>query len=175
MFSIIRSLLDRLYMTARPSLQLDNFASTNIMRQSLVVKLLSPTAQVPHKAGGFEEVAGFDLYTDEECVLSMGKVSKIATNICVQIPTGYYGQIFERSSAALKGVSISGGVIDSDYRGPIFIICTNVSSTDITISKGMRIAQLVIIPIPQLDVKTTDYFDSDVINEHLGFGSTGLY
>lgn len=90
--------------------------------------------------------AGYDLHCISEIVLHPRLIIKCRIGIGIKIPQGYYGQIASRSSLALKGAQVMGGVIDSDYRGEIQVIFTNLGQESLQFLKGTHIAQLVIIP-----------------------------
>ncbi len=88
------------------------------------------------------------------------------------IKEGYAGIIKSRSGLAAKGIDAQGGVIDSDYRGPVSVILANATEKDYYISKGERIAQLLIIPVVCCPpVIVTDL--EGTIRGDGGFGSTG--
>lgn len=98
---------------------------------------------------------------------------KLATGLCVEIPEGYVGIIYDRSSMGLKGLFKVAGVIDNTYRGEISVVLWNLSKYDITIKHREKIAQLVILPYYQ--VTTIEYADelSQTERGTGGFGSTG--
>ncbi|CAG7700487.1 unnamed protein product, partial [Allacma fusca] len=66
------------------------------------------------------------------------------TGLAIEIPPGTYGQIAARSSLALKGILVLGGVIDQDYRGEVKIILANYSERDVFIEPQSRVAQIII-------------------------------
>lgn len=116
--------------------------------------------------------AGYDLRSLEKISLNPG-INRVKTGISMQIPEGYYGQIFSRSGMASKGILAEGGVIDSDYRGEVGVIINNVSGNTVEIDEGTRIAQLVIIKIWDFELeKTTEDF-TETVRGTGGFGSTG--
>lgn len=154
------------------------------MSKEIEVKKFSVTAKVPVCAT--DGSAGYDLFTDEPATLEKGKILRINTNIGLAIPNGYYGQILSRSSIAALGLCVLGGVIDSDYRGSIYIICTNVNDIPIVLPAGVRIAQIVILRTPKHTLRIVDNLSScdksdssDSSNSrdgrHCGFGSTGMF
>lgn len=135
------------------------------------VKYFDESAIMPKKST--ELSAGIDLFVIDEVILIPNIPTRIRTGIGLSIPEGYYGKIFERSSSALLGLCVLGGVIDADYRGEIIIICCNISSDAITISKYTRIAQIIIMPIPNITLTKVDEFTKKINYIHTGFGSTG--
>jgi len=98
---------------------------------------------------------------------------KLATGLSVEIPEGYVGIIYDRSSMGLKGLFKVAGVIDNTYRGEISVVLWNLSKYDIIIKHREKIAQLVILPYYQ--VEQVEYVDelSQTERGTGGFGSTG--
>lgn len=145
------------------------------MKPTVKFKKLRPEAQAPQYQT--EYAAGADLYAAlEKKVRIYSRATKfIPTGIAAEIPEGYVGLIFARSSLACKnGIAPANkvGVIDSDYRGEIMVALHNHSLGDVTINPGDRIAQLVIVPYLTVDFCETDEL-SDTIRADGGFGSTG--
>ena len=140
------------------------------------VKKLTETARIPTR--GSRDAAGYDLYADlkEREVIPPHETRMISTGLSMEIPKGYFGAIFARSGLASKeslrpanGV----GVVDSDYRGPFLIALHNDSDTQKCVEPGTRIAQMVVIPCPEISFLETDELDTTERGEG-GFGSTGL-
>jgi dUTP pyrophosphatase len=134
----------------------------------LQVKLLNPDAKVPTR--GTLGSAGYDLYSPISFTLETG-LNKLKLGISVAIGEGYYGQIHDRSSMAVKEVTTSAGVIDSDYRGEVMILLNNHTDNKIAINKHDRVAQLILHSIITPDVEVTTELNST--NRTGGFGSTG--
>ena len=140
-------------------------------------KKLSPTAITPTKAHTTD--AGFDLYADEDVILKYGETTAILTNIAIELPEGYVADVRPRSGLTLNtGLRVHYGTIDSGYRNGIGIICENgdhgaLCNRTVRIKKGQKIAQLVILPIPEITLQeVNELSDSDRgVN---GFGSTGV-
>jgi len=137
------------------------------------IKKLNDEARIPTR--GSTEAAGNDLYSLEEAVIRPEEVHIFGTGFAAEIPPGYFGAIFSRSGMSTKrGLTVSTGVsvIDSDYRGEIFVGLRNESAEDQVVHKGDRIAQLVILPYKEVFFRV-----SDVLHESErksgGFGSTG--
>ena len=121
--------------------------------------------------------AGLDLYckTDNRIVIEPKKTVKVDTGVKVQIPEGYFGAIYPRSSTGVKKkimLANTVGIIDSDYRGEIMIYLYNYGEEEQTIENGDRIAQLVIQPYEQFEIEAVDSLDNTDRGEG-GFGSTG--
>lgn len=112
---------------------------------------------------------------ENEIVLSPGRVCLVPTNLSVEIPEGYEIQVRPRSGLAAKhsiGVLNSPGTIDSDYRGEIKIILMNFGETEFAISRGERIAQLVIAKVYRADFVEKTELNGSTRGEG-GFGHTG--
>ncbi len=100
----------------------------------------------------------------------------IPTGIAVEIPPGYEGQVRPRSGLALKkGITVlnAPGTIDADYRGEVKVILVNLGQEEVIISRGDRIAQLVIAPVVRAKVEEVEDLSTTERGEG-GFGSTGV-
>ena len=117
-----------------------------------------------------ENDAGADVYVPFDCALKPGDIIKIPLGFGLEIPDGYAGYVFPRSSLAVKGLVCELPPIDSGYRGEIHAIVSNVSSIRQTIKKDTRIGQLVITPVIIADFVLELGRDRDTG----AFGSTGL-
>ena len=122
--------------------------------------------------------AGLDLRAclDNSLLLKPGETELIPTGIAIHISDpGYAATILPRSGLGHKHGIVLGnlvGLIDSDYQGQLFVSCWNRGNTEFTIEVGDRIAQLVILPVAQVEFETVDEFtDSD--RGAGGFGSSG--
>jgi dUTP pyrophosphatase len=137
------------------------------------VKRLFPDAQIP-KAAKKGDVA-FDLYSIIDHELRPGERFAVPTGIAVEIPPGYEGQVRPRSGLALKeGVTVlnTPGTVDSGYRGEVKTIMVNHSDESFKVTKGMRISQLAIRPVPDVEfIEVEELSDTDRGED--GFGSTG--
>ena len=111
----------------------------------------------------------------EDIIVSEGKVVLVPTDFSVEIPEGYEIQVRPRSGlAAVHSIGIlnSPGTIDSDYRGEVKIILMNFGDKDFIISRGERIAQLVVSKIYKALLKESNNLESSKRGEG-GFGHTG--
>ncbi|MHA2074850.1 MAG: dUTP diphosphatase [Candidatus Hodarchaeales archaeon] len=133
------------------------------------IRKINELAKLPKKHSIND--AAYDLFSIEDIMLASGQTSIINTGICMEIPAGYYGQIQSRSSIALKGIFITGGVIDSGYRGEIMVITNNISSDVYKIKKGDRVAQIVFHKVNNFDLIEVDSLDEDN-DRGGGFGSS---
>jgi dUTP pyrophosphatase len=124
----------------------------------LPIRRLRQDAVVPERA--YEGDAGLDLAACERVELGPGERAVVGTGLAVAVPEGYAGFVQPRSGLADRhGISIvnSPGLIDSGYRGEIKVILLNTDrSTPFVVEYGMRIAQLVVLPVPELAVLETD-------------------
>lgn len=125
------------------------------------------------------EAAGMDLRAavpeDAPLTLQPSARALVPTGFAMAIPPGFEAQIRPRSGLALKnglGLVNAPGTIDSDYRGEIKIILINLGQEDFEISRGMRIAQMIIAPVLQVAIEPVMSLD-DTARGAGGFGSTG--
>lgn len=138
----------------------------------LKVKKMSPDAKLP--LYGHKGDAGMDLFSSSEYVLQKGEVYAVPTGVKVEIPMGYVGLIWDKSGVSLKGVHRLAGVVDAGYRGEIKVVMVNLSQDPFVIDKGMKIAQLLIQPIVEVDVVEVEDLEDSSRGEG-GFGSTGKF
>jgi dUTP pyrophosphatase len=121
--------------------------------------------------------AGMDLLAaiDEPIILKAGEIKLVKTGIAIALEKGFEAQVRPRSGLALKnGITVlnSPGTIDSDYRGEVCAILINHSQVDFTITRGMRIAQIVIAACVQAQILAVEDLD-ETARGTSGFGSTG--
>ena len=121
-----------------------------------------------------EAAAGMDVCAavDADVVLAPGDIRLIPTGLYVAVPPGYEIQVRPRSGLALKhGLLIvnSPGTIDADYRGEVGIIVGNIGRQPFTITRGLRIAQLVVAAVVRADVEVV----SELPESHRGEGGFG--
>ncbi|RYE14463.1 MAG: dUTP diphosphatase [Sphingobacteriaceae bacterium] len=121
-----------------------------------------------------EHAAGIDLPLLQDITISKGTVIKAATGVSVEIPTGYVGLLAVRSSLAAKGVMLVNGigVIDSDYRGEIGVLLTNITDEPMELKALDRIGQLIIVECPKVHLTKVAELSSTQRGAG-GFGSTG--
>jgi len=121
--------------------------------------------------------AGLDLRAcvPAPVVLQPGRRALIPTGFCIALPPGYEGQVRPRSGVAARhGLTMlnSPGTIDSDYRGEIAVVAVNLGQEPVTISRGDRIAQLVIAPVAHARLSLRDTLPPTGRGDG-GFGHTG--
>ncbi len=123
--------------------------------------------------------AGLDLFAavpaESAVVIPPGGRALIPTGIAIALPQGYEGQVRPRSGlAARHGITVlnAPGTVDADYRGEIQVVLANLGSEPFAVSRGTRIAQLIIAPVQQVTLVETVTLDSTARGQG-GFGSTG--
>jgi dUTP pyrophosphatase len=108
-------------------------------------------------------------------VLAPGERAMIPTGLTIALPPGYEAQVRPRSGLAAKfGITClnSPGTIDADYRGEVKVILINLGKEPFLVSRGERIAQMVVAPVTRIDLSLVDQLD-DTQRGAGGFGSTG--
>lgn len=144
-------------------------------------KKLNEKAIIPTRAHATD--AGFDLVAVSKDFDHVHGCIVYGTGIAVEIPQGYVGLVFPRSSIAAHALTLTNsvGVIDSGYRGEIMakfvpttapILAISGNGADMYYNTGERIAQLVIMPIPEIEFEEVDTL-SDSERGTGGYGSTG--
>jgi dUTP pyrophosphatase len=119
--------------------------------------------------------AGFDLAACERVELAPGERALVATGLAVAIPDGYAGFVQPRSGLAAKhGISIvnTPGLVDSGYRGELKVALLNTDARErFVVEPGMRIAQLVVLPVPAVELTEVDALPESERGAR-GFGSS---
>ena len=126
-----------------------------------------------------EAAAGMDVCAavDEPIALEPGDVKLVPTGLFLAVPEGHEVQVRPRSGLALKhGLVVvnSPGTIDSDYRGEVGVIVGNVGRRPFTITRGLRIAQLVVAPVERAEVRLVEELPDSRRGDG-GFGSSGTH
>ena len=116
--------------------------------------------------------AAFDITTDEDCLIQPSSKQLISTGLRLAIPVGYCGILKARSGLACRGIEVGAGVIDAGYRGEVKVLLMNRSTEAIEIKANDRIAQLMVVAVPEIEwIVSDDLPEADRgVN---GFGSTG--
>jgi dUTP pyrophosphatase len=138
----------------------------------VAVRRLRPDAHVPRQA--YEGDAGLDLSACERVVLSPGQRAVVPTGLAVEIPEGHAGFVQPRSGLAARhgiGIVNSPGLIDSGYRGEIRVVLLNTGDEPFAVEPGMRIAQLVVVPVAAVRVIEVDELAASERGPR-GFGSS---
>jgi dUTP pyrophosphatase len=113
---------------------------------------------------------------DADVVLEPGDRTAVPTGLRMALPKGHEGQVRPRSGLAFRhGLTVTNapGTIDEDYRGEVKVLLVNLGREAVTISRGMRVAQLVVAPVVQVTVRPVDDLDETIRGAN-GFGSTGV-
>ena len=140
------------------------------------VKVIAIKQMMPERQ--HSDDAGADLKADRPCRIAPGTTRMVFTGTRWEIPRGYVGLVFARSSLAVKkGLMLANGVavIDSGYQGEVLVPLFNATGTFVTIDEGERIAQMVIVPIATPELVRVDDFDAPTERGEGGFGSTGKW
>ncbi len=142
----------------------------SIKRLEHAAELLLPAYETAH-------AAGMDLMAciPADMQLQPGERALVPTGFAIALPEGFEAQVRPRSGLAVKhGITVlnAPGTIDADYRGEIGVILINLGQAAFAISRGMRIAQMVIAPVARAAWHETDTLD-DTQRGSGGFGSTG--
>ena len=154
---------------------------TNIepARINVVVKKLDHAQGVPLPSNQTPDAAGCDLAAavpdDAPLTIDPGQRLMVPTGLVLELPPGTEAQVRPRSGLALKhGVTVlnSPGTIDADYRGEVCVILINLGHEPFEISRGERIAQLIVAPVSQADFIAAETL-SETSRGDGGFGSTG--
>jgi dUTP pyrophosphatase len=140
----------------------------------LKITRLDPTLPLP--SYGTDESAGFDLAAAHDLTIPPHGIALVRTGLVIEVPSGHFLAIFARSSTPLKrGLMVANGVgvIDPDYSGPtdeVMIQVLNVTERGVSVKRGERLAQGIILPAPRVT-----WYEVDQIKEVTrgGFGATG--
>jgi dUTP pyrophosphatase len=139
----------------------------------LPVQRLHAEAVLPARA--YPGDAGLDLAACERVELAPGERAVVGTGLAVAIPEGHAGFVQPRSGlAARHGIAVvnSPGLIDSGYRGELKVVLLNTDRTErFVVEPGMRIAQLVVLPVPELEPVEVDELPESERGVR-GFGSS---
>lgn len=144
------------------------------------IKKLYEGAKMPSR--GTSSAAGFDLYVPETTFLFRDIPQKVRTGLAFEIPEGHVGVVYSRSSSARDGIVITPLLVDSDYRGEVFVLATYLGEIEptnprkfhgsIKLEAGERIAQIRIEKLINTEYEWTDELSSTA-RDSGGFGSTG--
>eukprot|EP01006_Ploeotia_vitrea_P057847 TRINITY_DN68364_c0_g1_i1.p1 TRINITY_DN68364_c0_g1~~TRINITY_DN68364_c0_g1_i1.p1 ORF type:complete len:163 (+),score=21.34 TRINITY_DN68364_c0_g1_i1:25-513(+) len=146
-------------------------ATVKPFAQKLLVQKITPNATLPVR--GSQLAAGYDLTSAYDGVVPARGKALIKTDLAIEVPLGTYGRIAPRSGLAWKhSIDVGAGVIDADYRGNVGVILFNYSDTDFQVSRGDRIAQLVLEQICTPEIEEVASLVGTQRGEG-GFGSTG--
>jgi dUTP pyrophosphatase len=150
------------------------------MKVQVTVLRLPHAADLPLPSYQSDSAAGLDLLAAVPAaapiVIAPGARAMVPTGIAIALPAGMEAQVRPRSGLAAKhGVTVlnTPGTIDADYRGEIQVILVNLGGAEFVVTRGMRIAQLVIAPVARADLVEVESLDQTERGQG-GFGSTGI-
>jgi dUTP diphosphatase len=144
----------------------------------IAIQRLKHAPDLPLPAYATAGSAGLDLLAAIEgnVMLAPGQYRAVPTGIALALPQGFEAQLRPRSGLALRhGITVlnAPGTIDSDYRGEVTAVLINHGDSHFAITRGMKIAQLVIAPVARVEwAETTDL--GATARGEAGFGSTGI-
>lgn len=148
------------------------------MTVAVAVRRMPHADGLPLPAYETAHAAGVDLLAavEADVILPPGGRALIPTGLAIALPDGYEAQVRPRSGlAARDGVTVlnSPGTIDADYRGEVKVILANLGDKPFAVTRGMRIAQMVVAPVARLEWSVTDALPETARGAG-GFGSTGV-
>ncbi|MBN1943402.1 MAG: dUTP diphosphatase [Phycisphaerae bacterium] len=125
-----------------------------------------------------DHAAGMDVCAacEKDVVLEPGDIKLIPCGFYMAVPVGFEAQVRPRSGLAIKhGITLPNtpGTIDADYRGEVCVILGNIGREAFTVTRGMRIAQMIIAPVTRVSVAEVETLDETARGEG-GFGHTGV-
>lgn len=146
------------------------------MKRNLPVKRLNEKAVLPAYMSAGAAAMDVCACLEQDVVLAAGERKLIPTGFAIAAPKDTVALLFARSGLAFKsGIALANsvGVIDSDYRGEVKVALVNLSDTPFTVTHGMRIAQLALMPVEVMPpVEVADLDETERASG--GFGSTGV-
>ncbi len=137
-----------------------------------LVEKIHPEAKVPSKAHPHD--AAYDLCAIENYSLPPYGQAKISTGLKMAIPQGFAGMIWDKSGLAAQGLKTMGGVIDAGYRGEVIVVAKNLTEEFFNITKGQKVAQIVIQEIGRVELVEEKIAD-ETSRQEKGFGSSGQF
>jgi dUTP pyrophosphatase len=147
---------------------------------SVPVKVLPHGAGLPLPAYASAGAAGLDLVAavpeGAPLAIAPGERALVPTGIALALPQGFEAQVRPRSGLAVRhGVTLlnAPGTIDSDYRGEVRVALVNLGREAFQVTRGMRIAQLVVAPVTKVELVAAEALDATPRGAG-GFGSTGV-
>jgi dUTP pyrophosphatase len=120
------------------------------------IKIRRLDSTLPLPAYATKDAAGFDLAAAQDITIAPRRIALVRTGVVIEVPEGHFLAIFARSSTPLKrGLMVANGVgvVDSDYSGPndeIMIQVLNIGDADVTVKRGDRLAQGIVLPAPRI-------------------------
>lgn len=152
----------------------DHAQYKNRTNNRLYWKQLSEKGRQPTKA--YLDDAGFDLYVSERTIIPPHEFVDVPTDVAMELPSDSWGLLTGRSSTTReRGLLVNQGIIDTGYRGELYVGVWNLTDKDVTVYAGDRIAQLIVLPnrTAELHLQKRERLSHHERGEQ-GFGSTGL-
>lgn len=139
--------------------------------KQLKIKKLNPKAKLPTRAHSTD--CGADIFCLEGAILNPGEGKLFKTGIAGEFPVGFVGMICDRSSMAKRGLKVAGGIVDPGFTGELGVVLRNITSAQLTITEGDKIAQLLMIPVatPEI-IEVAELPNSE--RGIKGWGSSGI-
>jgi dUTP pyrophosphatase len=141
------------------------------MRVRVLFKRFDPTQ--PALRSGYPGDAGTDLLAAVGLTVGPGETARVATNLALALPEGYYGLVTGRSGLAAQGILVHQGTVDQGYRGRIDVVLTNLGQQPFAVAPGDRIAQLIVLAFAAPAFEEVDELPPSPRGAQ-GFGSSGL-
>lgn len=143
----------------------------------VMIRRLPGSEDLPLPSYQSGDAVGMDLHAAvrEEVTVSPGSIAGIPCGFAMALPPGFEAQVRPRSGLAAKnGISLANtpGTIDPDYRGEVKVLLINHGREAFKVIRGMRIAQMVVMPVPRVTWSEVDQLPSTARGEG-GFGHTG--
>jgi dUTP pyrophosphatase len=136
----------------------------------MFVQKLNDKAIIPVRA--HHDDAGLDLFCYEEHTLLPGVLHKVPLGVAFEIPEGYVGLIWDKSSIGSKGIKTLGGVVDAGYRGEVQVVLCNCTQESYYFKAGQKVAQMLIQKVEFPEIEEVSELSDSSRGEN-GFGSTG--
>ncbi len=138
----------------------------------LLVKRINKDSEIPSYS--FSTDVGLDLTSVEDVCFYPMEQKPVKTGLIIKIPKGHVGLIRDRAGIVTKiNIHTVAGTFDPGYRGEVSVMLVNFSDEEVEIEKGMKIAQLIILPISKVKIKEVKTLEKTERGDK-GFGSTGI-
>ena len=140
------------------------------MEKKVIFSSLFGKIILPYRAT--DGSAGYDLFAYNEKLIPKNSIRKVCCGFKMKMYPGLFALLKSRSSYAFKNISVEAGVIDSDYRGLIYVCLRNHNDVDVLIKSDSKIAQMIFLNCELPKIETIDSVDNDTVRGEGGFGST---
>jgi dUTP pyrophosphatase len=141
----------------------------------VAIRRLPGSEDLPLPSYQSADAAGMDLHAAAATAIEPGAVAAVPCGFALAVPPGHEAQVRPRSGLAAKHavtVANAPGTIDADYRGEVKVLLVNLGKERFEVTRGMRIAQMLIVPVPRVTWKPVDALP-DTARGAGGFGHTG--